>query len=144
MLEAEFFIFCRGAQINADGIDFMRTQDTIFTTKFPTVVAYPLTVVSKLRVKKALSGDAIPYKVEIERNGEVVFSNSNKMPGRRVPKDGVVYFQADLQRVILKEAGKYHVNLYMNDRKVITRPLFGILMSDKDKLGEQEIIQETH
>lgn len=145
MLEAEFLVFCRQVVIDEKGISLMGTSDGIPSTGFPVALTDSITSVAKIRAKKHVRAGALPFRLEIEYDNNVVWGTKGDYPvSKGVPKRGVIFFQVDMKGIKFDHPGWYYVNLYMGDQKLITRTLHADTPEKfKEIYGEQEIIQET-
>lgn len=122
MFDVEFLIFCNSIEHDQIGENYLGVFDIIYATHFPAVRPSMITLV-KLRTKRALSGEDIKTKLEIERENEIVYRAEQTLPQPVVPKGGLVGIEYNLLNVILKEKGKYYVNFYINNKNIATRIL---------------------
>ncbi len=123
MFEAEYLLFCAGNSTGENGtLSLHGIFDRIYASDFPTNQS-PFIIVFKLRAKKAIVNEHLRLKITVESEKSEV--NKLDIEGDfTIEKNNSLVPTFDVSQFVFPKAGSYDINLYVNDKLLISRSLF--------------------
>lgn len=123
MFEAEYLLFCESKGTDdRNRLSLINIFDTIFAQSFP--ASHPqIRAVFKLTAQtKPVINKTLAFKMLFMLGGEEIGKFEGEFPAT-IEKDNSMVPDLDLSPMVFPRAGNYDVQLYINDKLLLTRPL---------------------